>query len=98
MDLLVKTKTNSLYKITDTTWERLDFSEHSGELRTNSGSIKVNFVPKLGEPMILLTDTINKGFARVIYTSPVKEITNNETGVTEKIQVRKKSSGVQEED
>lgn len=97
MNLNIKTKTGSLYKITDDSWERLDFSEYSGELRTNSGSIKVGTTPELGKPMVMFTDSINKGYPRMIYTSPVVEITDNETGITQKVQSKKKNNNLSEE-
>lgn len=70
----VTTETGSVYLITDSTWERLETTDKSGEVRTAGGGLKTPVRPKVGMSMVLNTDLLVESTFRVIFTSKVTEI------------------------
>lgn len=76
MSYRVTTKTKSVYLITETSWERLEKTEESGELRTIGGTLKEPVVPAVGQILYLWTDIIpgTGADARLIMTTPVAKV------------------------
>jgi hypothetical protein len=67
--MIIKTETGSVYRLTETTWER----EGETELRTRSGTIIEMNTPEVGGPLIMRTDSLT-GLPRVIVSSNIVEI------------------------